>query len=60
MAIKQWGIRVHDSGWLQISDHKNKFKTKDAIYYSKSSAVEDAKEFNSLHKNKIYTVKEYK
>ena len=58
--LKQWGIRVHDSGWLQTSDYHNKYQTTDAVYYLKSDAVKDAKDFNSMHKNNIYKVEEYK
>ena len=58
--LKQWGIRVRDSGWLQTSDYQNKYQTTDAIYYRKAEAVKDAKEFNRMRKENIYQVEEYK
>jgi hypothetical protein len=56
---KQWGIRVRSSGWLQTSDYDNQYQTEDVVYDLRHKAVSDAKDFNSIHKEKIYTVEEY-
>lgn len=57
---KKWGIRVRDSGWMQDSNAGNNYQSEDATYSKRGDAVQDAKDFNSMRKDNIYTVKEYK
>tara|TARA_R100000458_G_C8268479_1_gene243307 strand:+ start:1994 stop:2173 length:180 start_codon:yes stop_codon:yes gene_type:complete len=49
---KQWGIKVRDKWWVQAANQ-------DAIYSSKTEALKDAREWNSMVKKKIYSVEEY-
>ena len=56
---KRWGIRVRGSEWLQASNYDNQYQTEDVVYDRRQDAVRDAKDFNSIHKENTYTVKEY-
>ena len=54
-GIKKWGIKVNNKWWVESN-------RKPAIYWKKSEADKDAKDFNSLRKkgDSPYTVEEYK
>jgi len=45
---------------MQDSNAGNNYQSEDATYSKRGDAVQDAKDFNSMRKDNIYTVKEYK